>query len=187
MQTLPPLDATPELAERFWRYVRRNKGRDACWEWQGTLTGANASGQQYGIIGVRVGDKRRRYKAHRVAFLIQHGRWPELHVCHTCDNPKCVRGSHLFEGTHRDNMHDKLRKNRGCTYLPRQQPKHPRVPKWLYSHTNQRVLTWEVVKALRADHAKQPLNFAEVAKAFALRERTIRDAVTGKTWKLDEK
>ena len=28
MQTLPPLDATPELAERFWRYVRRNKGRD---------------------------------------------------------------------------------------------------------------------------------------------------------------
>jgi len=186
MQTLPPLDATPELVERFWRSVRRNKGPNACWEWQGTLTAPDASGLQYGIIGVRVGDTRKRYKAHRVAFLIQHGRWPDKLVCHTCDNPKCVRGSHLFEGTHRDNHHDMLRKGRAGTFLPTQ-PRDPRFPKYLYSHTNQRVLTWEVVQALRADHAKQPLNFAEVAKAFALRKRTIRDAVTGKTWRLDEK
>jgi hypothetical protein len=33
-------------------------------------------------------------------------------VLHRCDNPACVRVSHLFLGTHQDNEDDKCRKNR---------------------------------------------------------------------------
>lgn len=57
--------------------------------------------------------------AHIVAWYVYHGEWPglndegkQLEVCHRCDNPPCVRGSHLFLGTHKENVQDMLLKGR---------------------------------------------------------------------------
>lgn len=50
--------------------------------------------------------------AHRVAFFIKHGRWPNPQALHRCDNPACIRVSHLFEGTQADNMRDMRTKGR---------------------------------------------------------------------------
>lgn len=52
-------------------------------------------------------------RAHRVAWIKERGPIPPgMCVCHTCDNPACVRADHLFLGTNNDNVQDKVRKGR---------------------------------------------------------------------------
>lgn len=85
----------PELSgkdiERFWGHVER--GED-CWEWAGP------SGRGYGRFAI----DGRHYAAHRVAWLIEHGRQPESEVLdHLCSNPACVRPDHLDDVTQSEN------------------------------------------------------------------------------------
>ena len=49
----------------------------------------------------------------RKIYILRHGPIPEgMHVCHTCDQPRCIKDSHHFLGTHTDNMADAARKGR---------------------------------------------------------------------------
>jgi len=79
-------------------------GPDDCWEWLGA-----DNGKGYGELRIQ-GHK---CYAHHIAWYLHTGDWPSLHVLHTCDNPACVNPNHLFEGTNRDNINDKLSKDRG--------------------------------------------------------------------------
>lgn len=48
-----------------------------------------------------------------VAFEIAHGPLPPgMEVCHRCDRPGCIEPSHLFAGTHADNIRDCASKGR---------------------------------------------------------------------------
>jgi hypothetical protein len=103
--------------ERFWDKVDQTgpipihcPELGPCWLWTGAL-----DHQGYGTFTwqgrgegglVWIG-------AHRAAFLLDGGRLaPGEQALHRCDNPPCVRRSHLFAGTIADNQRDSYAKGR---------------------------------------------------------------------------
>jgi HNH endonuclease len=78
----------------------------SCWEWQAAV---DADG--YGVLvhkGVH-------WRAHRAAWALTFGPLPpEVHLLHSCDNPRCVRPTpgHLRPGTPADNAADRLARHR---------------------------------------------------------------------------
>lgn len=90
--------------ETFWDNVKRGEPAE-CWPW----TRAH-NGRGYG----RLRFKGKYEAAHRVAFELAAGRRPELHVLHSCDNPKCCNPAHLREGTALDNSRDMVERGRSA-------------------------------------------------------------------------
>ena len=92
---------TPE--QRFWSKVQPEAS--GCWTWT-----AARSPRGYGRFGWAMNDVR---MAHRVAWELLYGPIPPgLFACHSCDNPPCVRPSHIFIGSNQDNVNDKVSKGR---------------------------------------------------------------------------
>lgn len=100
------------LAERFWGFVDKTAGPDACWPYMRYRHGhGSTAGNGYGSFPI--GEKGK-YQANRVAWMLTNGDIPDgMHVLHTCDNPSCCNPSHLRLGTHQDNMRDMIAKGRG--------------------------------------------------------------------------
>lgn len=77
-----------------------------CWNWS---AGKIKAGYGY------VWDKTKNRRAHRVSYEVFNGEITEdLYVLHKCDNPSCINPEHLFLGTPKHNMEDKLQKGRGA-------------------------------------------------------------------------
>jgi hypothetical protein len=84
-------------AIRFWQRVE--KTNSGCWSW----TAAKTTPGGYGSL--RVSGKAR--YAHRLVYPLTGRQIPRgKHVLHHCDNPACVRPSHLYVGTASDNAKD---------------------------------------------------------------------------------
>lgn len=49
--------------------------------------------------------------AHRLSLMLRLNRQlrPGMQACHSCNNPKCVNGLHIYEGTPQDNADDRRR------------------------------------------------------------------------------
>lgn len=77
-----------------------------CWLWTGAVSRGRAN---YGSLGYHGKSER----AHRVSYKEFVGTIPAgLHVLHACDTPLCINPRHLFLGTHKENMQDKIKKGR---------------------------------------------------------------------------
>jgi hypothetical protein len=85
--------------ERFLKYVNVHPGT-ACWNWAGGVS------RGYGQFW----NGTRTVPAHHVLLdsPVPKGKM----ACHKCDNRRCVRPSHIFIGTARDNVADCINKGR---------------------------------------------------------------------------
>lgn len=93
---------TPGILDRFWAKVDRS---GSCWEWKGARLPSGYG--QFGLYRGRV------MLAHRFIDIAFNGDSDEdFLVMHTCDNPSCVRPSHLRRGTPKENMDDMRSKGR---------------------------------------------------------------------------
>jgi hypothetical protein len=147
-------DETP--VQRFWRHVIKTR---KCWFWDLSKNG------DYGAIKIAGVQK----KAHRFCWELHFGAIPKgLEVCHTCDNPSCVRPSHLFLGTHLDNMSDCARKGR-TNGAAKSQP----------GEQNARAkLTWEIVDYIRASKE----GMMALSRRFGVHYAHICSIKSGNRW-----
>lgn len=141
-------------SERFWSKVKKTRG---CWEWQAGKD-ANGYGQFY-FCG-------KNFRAHRYAWSICLGRIPKGKlVLHKCNNTSCVRPSHLYLGTSKDNKFDAIQ-NGTVTG----------------ENSSRAKLTWKKVRSMRKLHSKG-ITQNELAKRFGVVEGNVWSIVNNKNWK----
>ena len=103
------------------KLLNRIKKVNGCWEWQGKITNVG-----YGEIT----HERKYVLAHRCSYKTFKGEIPKgMHICHSCDNKKCINPEHLWIGTQQENILDAMSKGR----LPldknfKQRKKHVSLP-----------------------------------------------------------
>lgn len=149
----PSLDHYENFSEhekkRFWSKVKRGPG---CWIFQDATPKIKMRGTML--------------KAPRIAWRLYYGKSPgKLLVCHTCDNPFCVRKKHLFLGTHTDNNADMVQKGRN------------RPPKGTAHHDAK--FTPNLVRKIR----NSPLTDLELSFKYRVSSGTIWKIRKRRTWK----
>lgn len=151
--------------QRFWSKVDRS---GPCWRWTGGVF--RCANGNYGRFWLGTKATGRDHHAHRIAYMLTHGRIPAgMEVCHHCDNPSCVRPDHLFLGTHSDNMRDMLAKGRRRN-LP--------------GDTNgNSKLTWSDVRAIRTRYAAGGISLKALATHYHVNTALVHRIVRGQIWK----
>jgi hypothetical protein len=81
-------------------FLQIKKAKSGCWIW----TGAKSHG--YAVIRMGHGKDGYNLLVHRVMLGFKRGSWKygDLEPHHKCENPSCVRPSHLKMVSHRENI-----------------------------------------------------------------------------------
>lgn len=150
---------------RFWEKVNKHGPihpllGTRCWLWSG---GTICHG--YGYFWLDGKNER----AHRVSWLIANRKWPDLLILHHCNMHNCVRPSHLFEGTHQDNMDDMVQKQR--------------VKSPVGSKHGMAKLTEQDVLAIRQKYAVGDVLQRQLASEYGVSRPRISHIISGTNWK----
>ena len=138
---------------RFWAKVDV-RDDNTCWVWLGGLKW-NGYGE-FKSLGVSI-------EAHRYAYHYFNGDLePRAVIRHSCDNRRCVNPAHLSQGTHVDNVKDRVERNRSAKGVDNGRSK----------------LTEDEVR-----HIRQAVGSNELlARTYGVDKTTIRLIRTHQTW-----
>lgn len=151
------LSLDERTAIRFWSHVIKGNG---CWEWS-----ARIDEKGYG----RFNFHRKNRHAHRIAWMYSTGTYPKAMICHHCDNRKCVRPDHLYEGTAKDNGRDARLRGRMVQGAAHRSAK-------LSGHIA------DIRKMLIGGASRR-----SVARAYGVHHATINALASGRTWKREDR
>lgn len=114
------------------------------------------------VSSILTDEKEKHVVAHRVSWELENGPIPdEIYACHHCDNPACVRPSHLFLGNQQANMDDMRAKGRSTVYK----------------------LTSEKVIAIRREFPQWTGTHDAFGSRFGITGAAIRAIISRKVWK----
>lgn len=169
---IEPSDATPapkklQLTEdesrRLWGRITIGLP-DECWNWTGHVIGKSPN--DYGRLKIQG----RETLAHRVSFQIRHRLLlPGECALHRCDNPRCCNPAHLFPGTQKQNVHDRIAKKR------RGSPGGPSGE----THPSARLKRSDV-DSIRAQKGKESGN--ALAQKFGISRKTVYKIWGNRCW-----
>ena len=148
---------------QFMKYVTIGE-EDDCWEWKG---GADRYGQFKW-------SEKHVHDAHVASYIFFKGSIPKrkgkkkLWVCHSCDNTLCVNPNHLWLGTAKEDMQDKVKKHRMKDQTGEDNPSAK--------------LTLEKVESIRDMYKTGKYTQAKLGRIFKVGQGNIYYIVHGKTW-----
>jgi HNH endonuclease len=155
--------------------VNQSGGPDACWPWR-----AYCRPDGYGELGIGGGNHQ---LAHRYAWTLIHGPIPAEtpNVLHHCDNQPCCNPKHLFLGTPRDNMDDKIAKGRAACGDQNGSRKHrERLRRGMGIPWAK--LTDQSVREIRALYLVGDVSQYELARRYGVSQSQIHSVLSRKTW-----
>lgn len=153
---------TRSLEDRLWEKVDRSAGEDACWPYMPSIN-RNTYGMIYDPSATCISKV---IGTHRAAYELTYGKVQEgLFVCHRCNWKPCCNPSHLYLGTHQQNMFD-----------ARKDQLMPMISTPLHAK-----LTETEVHAIRILYGAW--SQAQLAQKFNVSQSDISDILLGKIWK----
>ena len=163
------LPSRQSVATRFWTKVNTwgptvDPALGPCWVWT-----AGRIPEGYGRFGRIMG---RTHNAHRVAWWLTTGKWPDQMVLHKCNGGHlgCVCPYHLKLGDHAENSRDAVRAGRHLLNRERGE-KHVKA-----------VLTDAIVLELRRLYHEGKV-MTEEARRLGIQYGTARAAIECRTWR----
>ena len=155
--------AVQQIEERFWSFVDRSGGPDACWPWTGGL-----EGKGYGSFRI---DGRTQRAAHVALLLAGRPLAPGEQALHHCDNPPCCNpfgDRHLFAGTQTENIADMDAKGRRRVGMGE---RHALAK-----------LTADGVRIIRSRYAAGGETLRSLGDEFGVTKGAIYHVLSGRTW-----
>jgi len=136
--------------------------KSGCWLWEGSVY---SNGYGKFSIGNKI------VYPHRVVYTIFIGEIPDRKlVCHSCDNRLCCNPTHLWAGTHEDNMLDMVKKNRAWY-----------ISLYREDNYNSKLTERDIPKIRRMLACSYSQR--NIGKVFGVSKTTIGYIKQGKTWK----
>ncbi len=156
--------------QRFWCKVRKTA---KCWFW--TASCDDSGYGQFRFRGTMVG-------AHRVAWILTFGEIVDvLGVLHKCDNPCCVRPSHLFLGNQRKNVLDMLSKGRQASGVLNGRYTQPESTPRGEDHCRAKLLETDI-RRIRRMH-RRGCKQAHIAGRFGVSQPLISKILSKQSWR----
>jgi len=171
-----------KLLKRFWLKVDKHGSQQPhmktrCWVWTGYKTGGLEHSLKYGYTKV----DGKFWRVHRLSHELFKGPIPKgLHVLHSCDNPLCIRPSHLHPGTQKQNREEAIVRGRTAKGKEHGTYTHPeRIARG--TRSGRAKLNEEIVLKARRDHVAG-VSCGDLARRYDVDWKTMSSAVTGTTW-----